>query len=184
MYLVVIIICLASLLMLVIMFMTDILLDPSTVAAARPYSLARTQLALWTLIIFCSLVYVWGSRNYLLDSSITLGETALVLLAISSAVTILGKMIDGADMQNVIRGRSHGRHQDSGRQGFLWDILSDENGISIHRLQNVLFTILLMISFIAAVWQTGEMPEFDRTLLVLAGVSSATYLGVKMNENR
>lgn len=184
MYLVVIIICLATVLMLVIMFMTDLLLDPSTVAIIRSYSLSRTQLAVWTFTIFCSLIYVWGGKNYLLDESVALSTTTLALMGISCSVMIIGKLIDNADMKNVALGRIAGRHQDNGRQGFLWDILSDENGIGIHRFQHVLFTLLLMICFIVAVWQTGKMPDFNETWLIMAVISSAGYLGVKLNENR
>jgi hypothetical protein len=184
MYLVVIIICLATVLMLVVTFMTDLLLDPSPVAAIKTYSLSRTQLALWALIIFCSMVYVWGSKNYLSNESVTLNPTTLVLLGISSSVTILGKLIDDADIKSVTRGRTPGRHQDKGRRGFFWDILSNKKGFSVYRVQHVLFTVLLMIFFVVTVWQTKKMPDFDKTLLVLAGISSAGYLGVKLKENR
>lgn len=177
-----IVICLASLLMVVIMFMTDILLDPGTVATTRSYSLSRTQLALWILIIFCARVYVWSSKEYQWDEFITFEETALILFGISSSVTVLARSIDKAGIQNG--GRRAGRHRDRGRVRFFRDILSNEKGISLYRFQSALFTVLLMVAFITVVLQTGKMPEFDKTILLLYGISGAVYLGAKMNEKK
>ena len=36
--------------------------------------------------------------------------------------------------------------------------------------------------FVHTVWTTLAMPDFDNTLLGLMGISSGTYIGVKMPE--
>ena len=67
--------------------------------------------------------------------------------------------------------------------GSWWrDILSDENGLSFHRFQIVLWTIILGMIFIWTVANSFSMPEFEPTLLLLMGISSGTYLGFKFKE--
>jgi hypothetical protein len=65
-------------------------------------------------------------------------------------------------------------------RGWLRDILSDENGISFHRLQIVGWTVVLVGVFIRTVWRDVAMPDFDATTLGLMGISSGTYLGFKI----
>jgi hypothetical protein len=67
-------------------------------------------------------------------------------------------------------------------QGWLTDILSDENGLSFHRVQMVVWTLVLVGTFVVAVWRTFAMAEFDTTTLGLLGISSGTYLGFKFPE--
>lgn len=64
--------------------------------------------------------------------------------------------------------------------GWYRDLLSDENGISLHRLQIVVWTVVLVGVFARAVWRDLIMPDFDATTLALMGVSSGTYLGFKL----
>lgn len=65
-------------------------------------------------------------------------------------------------------------------KGWLRDLLSDENGVSFHRLQIIGWTIVLVGVFLRAVWHDLAMPDFDTTTLALLGVSSGTYLGFKL----
>ena len=67
-------------------------------------------------------------------------------------------------------------------QGLAADILSDANGISFHRLQLVIWTVVLGLIFTVTTWQNLAMQEFDNTLLGLMGISSGTYLGFKFPE--
>ena len=76
------------------------------------------------------------------------------------------------------------RHQDSDSQGFMTDILSDESGINVHRLQAVIFNVLFGITFIANLWTHGKFPEFNSSELGLIGLSSGAYLAMKTNENK
>jgi hypothetical protein len=69
-------------------------------------------------------------------------------------------------------------------EGFLTDILSDESGISLQRLQMLGWTLVLGMVFVADVWNNYSMPDFDNTLLGLMGISSGTYIGFKVPEKK
>ena len=62
------------------------------------------------------------------------------------------------------------------------DLLCDGDGVSFHRVQIVVWTIVLGIVFINAVHLDLAMPDFDATLLGLMGLSSGTYIGFKFPE--
>lgn len=68
---------------------------------------------------------------------------------------------------------------------FFNDILTDgDNGISFHRFQMFIWTLVLAIIFVYGVWYRLAMPEFGATLLALLGISSGTYLGFKIPEKQ
>jgi hypothetical protein len=67
-------------------------------------------------------------------------------------------------------------------KNFWRDICDDGNGASFHRLQVVIWTIVLGAVFIRSVADVMSMPEFSETLLILMGISSGTYLGFKIPE--
>jgi hypothetical protein len=67
--------------------------------------------------------------------------------------------------------------------GHWWlDIVSDRDGVNFHRFQMAAWTIVLGIVFIKQVYSQLAMPDFDSTLLGLIGISSGTYLGMKITE--
>src|SRR6185369_4468501 len=68
--------------------------------------------------------------------------------------------------------------------GFVKDILSDVNGVTFHRFQIVVWTIVLGVIFGWTVWKRLAMPEFSDTLLALMGISAGTYLGFKFPERQ
>ena len=61
-------------------------------------------------------------------------------------------------------------------QNFFTDILSGPEGVSFHHFQVVAWTITLGFIFLAQVFNSLLMPEFDAMLLALMGISSGTYL--------
>jgi len=67
-------------------------------------------------------------------------------------------------------------------KGFCMDILNDEDGITLHRFQIVIWTIVLGLIFVKEVYTNLGMPEFSDTMLILVGISSGTYLGFKFPE--
>jgi hypothetical protein len=176
------VIVLTIVLMLILISLTDVLKDTSTIGVRKPYSLARTQAVLWTTIIFCCFIFIWGKSDFIIQ--VEFGKTALVLLGISLGTTMVGKAIDKADQKNLKDGIINNIHQNDPSNGFWWDILTDKEGISIARIQNVLFSVALMVGFVIYVAEKCKMPVYDDTLLILSGVSSAGYLGVKSNENK
>jgi hypothetical protein len=64
----------------------------------------------------------------------------------------------------------------------LKDVLSDENGVTVHRLQMLTWTIVLIVVFVHGVLSDLVMPVFDATLLGLMGISAGAYLGFKFPE--
>src|SRR6267142_3618831 len=96
------------------------------VDSTAPFSLTKVQFGLWTVII--SSVYVYLS---LCKGDCAVGEinkTALVLMGIFAGTAVASSIIDKKEM-----GDNRARHQNAPSEGFFIDILSDENGISLHR---------------------------------------------------
>ena len=66
--------------------------------------------------------------------------------------------------------------------GFWRDICDDGNGMSVHRMQAVAWTIVLGLVFVLSVIQKMSMPEFSETQLILLGISNGLYIGFKFPE--
>ncbi len=65
---------------------------------------------------------------------------------------------------------------------FFVDLLSENGRLSLHRLQIVVWTVVLGVVFVARVRHELIMPEFSETLLGLMGLSSVTYVALKVPE--
>lgn len=172
-----------------------------------PYSWARVQLAWWTVIILSSVIaIVWKDVQTEPPGNLpSLHYSTLVLLGISAATITVARSIDVSDVNN------QGGVRNRPRQSFLTDILSDQDGISIHRMQAVVFNALFGIWFIGSVVYnlgTGHdpcalyaagtqaaiackqapldyiMPVISDNNLILLGLSSATYAAMKTTENK
>ncbi|WP_367871598.1 hypothetical protein [Luteolibacter sp. Populi] len=76
------------------------------------------------------------------------------------------------------------RKQDAKAWRFLTDILSDKSGVSLPRLQMLVWTLVLGCVFLVELWKYKEMPTFGDPLLYLMGISSGVYLGFKFPENK
>jgi len=146
----------------------------------KSFSLARTQLAIWTVVIAVSYIFLELCRyKYSAVPMITVDKTLLALMGISAATTAAGSIIDsnGTQTQQDANGPS---------VSFFKDILSDQNGINIHRFQNVVWTMVAVTLYLCQIPDVtcGSLPTLDSTLIALTGISSATYLGLKINENK
>ena len=171
------------LLLLVIYFDSkfDMLKDISQ-AQKKPYSFAKVQLAWWTVIILGSLISI-----ILADHGFPcLGSSTLVLLGISSGTSASARIIDLSNESNHIP-----RNQDEGTSNFFLDILSDENGVSLHRFQAAIFNIVFGLWFIGYVWANFSnplinsiIPVIDENNLILLGLSSGVYAAMKTTENK
>jgi hypothetical protein len=149
---------------------SDIIRDTGTLppglapGTRKAYSLARTQMALWTFLVAGGLAFIfmvtWN------ENVVTNG--VLVLIGISFGTTLLASVADGT--QPVPQPT----------QGFFTDLLTDGVAPSFHRYQMVLFTVILAVIFIVKTATNLVMPEFDTTLLGLMGISNGTYLGFKL----
>ncbi len=134
------------------------------------FSLAKSQLAFWTLIIVGSVGYIFAITG---DMPLITGST-LILLAVSIGTTV-GASLIGGSKNKVILNES---------KGFFIDILSDDDGVSIHRFQMVVWTVFIGIYFIYSVFNGLDIPQISKELLALMGISSGTYLGLKIPEGK
>jgi hypothetical protein len=176
-----------------------------------PYSLGKTQMAFWGLLVAISFLAVWiiGHRMERIPPQV------LTLIGISG-VTGLGSVLINArpqqtqpgaqptqgaqpqpqqnqqQAQNVQPVQAAQAVQPPNPHALHWfletlsrwftDIISDGTGISFQRLQVVIWTGILGFVFACTVANTCSMPEFENTLLVLMGISNGLYLGFKIPE--
>jgi len=157
---------------------TDILKDDCQ-CEIKPYSFARTQLMWWTLIIISCYSIYYGNYGIIQE----LNKSTLILLGISLGTTTTARIIDNTEINNGIL-RHQNDHEHS--RGFFNNILSDGGGISVHRFQALIFNLLFGLIFIVQFLESkeGKFTEFGQTELALMGISSAAYVGLKLNENR
>ncbi|WP_373529486.1 hypothetical protein [Nostoc sp.] len=139
----------------------------------NPFSLSISQLAFWTFLIFASYLIIYGvTGDY---TNIFTGQS-LILLGINSVTAFGASLLDGHGNEKKRKG-SQGISK-----GFLNDILSDINGVNFQRFQTFMWTVAIGVFFVWEVIKNLAMPEFDDTLLTLQGISSATYLGLRGQE--
>ncbi len=141
-----------------------------------PYSLGLAQLMFWTIIILGSWVYILAVDQVLAP----LSSSTLALLGISLATTGFSKGIDV--MRKVDRNQIK---TTTGRWRFFRDILTEpdlsgeKGSFSLPRCQMFLWTLILGVVFIVAVVRDQQMPDLDSSLLILMGISSTGYVGLK-----
>jgi len=188
------------------------------------YSLGRSQMAFWGLVVVLSFAAVWfisGTMERIPPQTLTLlgisGATGLSALVVGNNKDATSKSDleneieklkkdqndlledkakDPASFSNVKEDRLkeiteeiETKNKEQGQlsevspsQGFWQDICDDGNGLSFHRLQVVIWTLVLGVVFVRSVAQVMSMPEFSETLLILMGISNGTYLGFKIPE--
>ena len=200
--------------------------------ARRPYSLGRSQMAFWFVIVLGAFTFIWMVTG---DED-TITPTVLSLIGISSATGLAAALVDKSSVQN---GGDQRRQTDlqtadlkaqqkkletdlasaagtpaaaqaqqtldqinariaqdeekakalpnaapASSRGFWIDILDDANGLTLHRFQIFLWTLVLGVVFVRTVYESLAMPDFSATLLGLMGISSGTYLGFKFPESK
>ncbi|NVO11513.1 MAG: hypothetical protein HXX16_16240 [Bacteroidales bacterium] len=152
------------------------LLRDISISDKKPFSYSRVQLAWWTWIIvtaFITIIFANGGNIPVLDSS------TLILMGISAGTTSVASIIDVSDAADKTR------HQDERGKHFLYDIIDDSNGASIHRLQAVLFNIIFGVWMLITVYNKMEcIPPINTNCLILLGISAGTYSVVKTSENK
>jgi hypothetical protein len=134
--------------------------------SVRPYSLSLFQMAFWFFLVIAAYVFIW----LICDELNTITDSVLGLIGIGAATAVGAK---------IVNDRTTGTDAPTVTHGFVSDVISDKNGVSIHRLQMFVWTLVLGVIFVASVYKDLSMPEFSVTLLGLMGISSGTYLGVK-----
>ncbi|MGH9422333.1 MAG: hypothetical protein ACRD3J_20310 [Thermoanaerobaculia bacterium] len=140
----------------------------------RPYSLSLFQMSFWFFLVIAAYVFMW----LITDELDTITDSVLALIGIGAATALGSTLIDKnktAPAPDEPGGKS---------RGFLNDVMSDPTGVSLHRFQMFVWTLVLGVIFCGSVYNNLEMPEFSATLLGLMGVSSGTYLGFKVPEKK
>src|SRR5260221_2505239 len=174
-----------------------------------PFSLAKTQAAVWFFLVFAALVFIWLMTT---DYNGVRTTNTLALIGNGSGTTLGAAMVEAArsdqwrkereDLQRQLDKETaklmaspnnpviHQNIADleqkirPASRGLIQDLLTDVNGITLHRFQMLLWTVSLGLVFIVGVYQKLAMPEFDATLLALMGISSGVYLGFKIPEKQ
>jgi len=173
--------------------------DISKATQHQPYSWSRVQFAWWTVIVLSSFITILWVKHI----APTFHSSTVILLGISAATTATARIIDISDQEKF-----SWTMQDDFGKNFFRDILSDQNGVSVHRFQTVVFNIVFGIWFIHAVLNNLDidcsaytqdahlhemclkdtvnyiMPPISDNNLILLGLSSATYATLKMTENK
>lgn len=98
---------------------------------------------------------------------------------VTKEAELAAKQMEIDQLTQSIQARSNAA-KSTPSKSFLKDILSDDGGVSFHRFQIVVWTLVLIFIFIAKVVNDLSMPEFDGTLLALMGISGGTYIGFKL----
>jgi hypothetical protein len=146
---------------------------PLSVAdAAPPYSLARVQLAWWSFLVLGGGL-VSGSVVGALPA---LPPATLALLGVSMGTAAL------AGLAPTRPGHISGQLPQS--RGWLLDLLCDERGLAMHRLQFVLVSLGVGAALVWVVYATGVLPGWPLTPAWLLAFSSLAYLGPKWQWQR
>lgn len=138
------------------------------------YSLARSQLFFWSLIFIICFLYLCIDKETLPE----IPNSILAILSISAGTTAIGAVVE---VERKKRGQSP-VDPNAKSQGWFLDIISDGSSISVQRFQNVIFNIVFSIIFIQRTISDSILPSFDENVLLLMGLSSLTYAGLKPTE--
>jgi hypothetical protein len=162
------------------------MLRDNSTALPRPYSFSRVQLAWWSVIILASFISIIILRGAIP----TFDTSTLYLLGISSATTVGATLIDISDQTNP---NLTGLGQNIKGDNLILDILSDKNGVNVHRFQTVIFNIVFGIWFVfyvvthlndSTIANDSIIPVISSNNLILLGVSSGLYTTLKTTENK
>ncbi len=170
----------------------QLLADSGTNSIKKAYSLSRTQLVWWLFIVLSTIVAIVIGSGKLPK----LTESTLVLLGIGALTTISSRLTDISDDKKAAgNGTTAQISRNDSTGNFLLDILSDNEGVSIHRLQSVVFNLIFGVWFMYKVMieikgispcitgVNNMIPNFDKSNLIMMGISSGTYIALKTTEN-
>jgi hypothetical protein len=136
------------------------------------YSLGRTQLFFWTLLVLSAYIMICLKTDTIPD----LPLSVLGILSISVSTTAVSKLIENKNKAGIPIDKN------AKSEGFFLDILSDGSSINIQRFQNVAFNLFFGVVFLQKAFANHIMPDFDQNVLILMGISAGTYAGLKNTE--
>ena len=178
---------LATIALVVVLAMrTGMLRNPSALPVAqRQFSMSRCQLAFWFVLITGAFLFIWGLTGQY-NGIIT--PQSLTLLGISG-LTSLGAVAVDAVKGDPAPPPAPGVAAPPAppvptHSNFFADILTDSSGVVLHRLQILVWTLILGAISIRAVYSSLSLPPLDENLLILMGISSGLYVGFKFPEQQ
>lgn len=134
------------------------------------FSLSRVQVFAWTFVIFGLFAYLWAVTDFLP----TITAAHLVLLGIAAGQRILAQIIDSQKPPEKITLLATGETKCS--VSFFTDLISDDTGLSITRLQYLIITAIFLIVFIVNAIEKLQLIDFSVEQLALMGTSAGLYL--------
>jgi hypothetical protein len=146
---------------------------PEMPVSEVPYSLGRVQMAWWTILILFSLLYIWMVTGEFPAPSTTL----LTLMGIGAGTALGAAVIDANAM-------TPSPDRPTKSRGLLYDILDDGKGFGLHRVQMVLWTLVVTVFVLQGVVSKMTIPEIGPTMLALVGISNGLYVGFKLPESK
>jgi hypothetical protein len=140
--------------------------------AAPPYSLARTQLAWWSFLVLGG-----GLLNGCLTGGLpTLPIGTLALLGASAGTAALAALASARPATPT--------GEPARSRGWLADLLCDERGLAIHRLQLVVTALAVGGSLVSALYATGGLPDWLPGPAILLACSGLAYVAPKWQVGR
>ena len=141
------------------------------------YSLARFQMALWTIVIGLGFLLMYFVTATLFE----IPANVLILMGVSGATYLGARVIDARPP--AAPGAAQAADVPPQRSTNLFtDMVVDERGVALHRIQMLFWTALLIGVFVVEVVRRMVFTEFDATLLGLMGISNGSYLALKAME--
>lgn len=152
---------------------------------SRPYSLAKSQLAFWTVIMIGCYLFIYIDNPSIVR---VFNNTALELLGISMATSALagatGPPVAGVATPTApsVPRPAPAAAAIQLHRNYILDILSDDQGMNLHRIQMVLWTLVFGGLFLYECYKYRNFPNFAQQNFVVMGISSATYVWFRRTE--
>jgi hypothetical protein len=137
------------------------------------YSLSNVHLFFWTQIILLSYILIW----FVCDDMNSIDSSSLLLLGISAGTASVATILN-VNNKNIKNAKARPS------EGFLKDILADNQEFSMHRYQIFIFNVVIGVFFIYKTIDELKMPILNETVLSLLGISSATYAAIKAIDSK
>lgn len=134
------------------------------------FSLSRVQVFVWTFVIFGLFAYLWSVTDFLP----TITAAHLVLLGIAAGQRLLAQIIDANNPPKKLT--MLGDIPTRCSVSFFTDLISDNTGLSITRLQYLITTVIFLIVFIVDAIEKLQLIDFSIEQLALMGTSAGLYL--------
>lgn len=147
---------------------SNVLIDGKDTVSGK-YSLAKSLLAVWVLLILFYLVFILSSTNSLPH----LPNTILMMIVLS-AITVFG-----TNVYHFLYPKSNQTPPpiEAMSKGFLIDILTNNQGLNLFKIQLLFFNLFIMVHISIMVISEMILPSFEPGFIVLIGLSHLLYLG-------